>query len=182
MLEPEKAAARRPMRDLGRFSLAAAAPFIARFTSDKGDEKAHLADIRDLALLRPEDPDDYTHASIYRIFGWGTWLLATTFGYALLSLVRGPLGASIRPVLEGVMIVFVSIGMFAGGMMLMSALRQLWCRLLEGEINTRTMWTADRPVPPENPGLLVRSCLPTNLDVVPAVLFAYAFVPLLRPE
>jgi hypothetical protein len=169
------------MRDLGGLALVAAAPFIARFTSDKGDGKSHLADMRELALLRPEDPDDYTYASVYRIFGWGTWLLATVLVYALASVARKPL-APITAVLEGIMIVAVSIGMFAGGMMLMSAVRQLWCRMLEGEINTRTMWTKDRPVPPENPGLLVRSCLPTNLDVVPALLFAYAFVPLLLPE
>lgn len=182
MLRPEETRSRRPMRDLGGFALVAAAPFIARFTSDKGDGGSHLADMRELALLRPEDPDDYTYASVYRIFGWGTWLLATTVLYGLASVARGPLGAAVTPVLEGIMIGAVSIAMFAGGMALMSALRQLWCRLLEGEINTRTMWTRDRPEPPENPGLLVRSCLPTNLDVIPALLFAYAFVPLLLPE
>ncbi len=181
MLKPDESSSRIPMRDLGRFALAAVAPLIARLGRDKGeDTAATLADIRDLAIYRGEDGDDVIGASVCRTFGWMVWTMGAVLVYAVASMARGPF-APLVILLEGIMIVAISVGMFAGGMALMSALRQLWARVIEGEVNSRLMWTKDRPVPPRNPGLLVRSALPTNFDVVPALLFAYGFVPHLLP-
>ncbi|WP_430788441.1 hypothetical protein [Actinoplanes sp. G11-F43] len=55
-------------------------------------------------------------------------------------------------------------------------------RIVEGEVDTRLMWTRGRPAQPRDPGLLVRGALPTNLDVLPALYFAYLFFPYRTPR
>ncbi|MEU4713164.1 hypothetical protein AB0F73_05820 [Micromonospora purpureochromogenes] len=162
----------RPMRDIGRFSLALMGPVLAFYFNrgEPAEERTSAGELRVEARIRPTDKAEAVRASALRCCAWLYLMFAT-----VIFCIGLAISANYAPeVLEVPLLVLaVAAGatwIFAGGMALVSVARWTLAAII-GRYGF--------PEDPGGPGHLGRRmvrwlCIPSNLDVLPALWFAGA--------
>ncbi|PZF94341.1 hypothetical protein [Micromonospora deserti] len=168
----------RQLWDLGRPLVVLVAPLLVRLANRDKRFVWTLEEVRGHARDWPPSGGDAEMANLFRYQAWFGLSMVPLAMYIAASQLRPEPTAS-NPVHEGVMTVAATVGMFTLGMFLASGLKSAVSQYLRPDLDRR-LGPSRRHAPRSDrrgPGLLVRLCLPSNLDWVFAVIFASCMAP-----
>ncbi|MEV6813356.1 hypothetical protein [Micromonospora sp. NPDC051296] len=175
--ELERSQARRRLRDLGRPLVVLMAPLLVRLANRDKRFVWTVEEVRGHARDWPPSGGDAEMASLFRFQAWFGVSMVPLAGYAGASILRPDLDS--HSVLETIMVVAVTVGMFTLGMALVSGLKWGLSQYFTPDLDRRLGPPRRREARPRTrrPGFLVRLCLPSNLDWMLALLFASCMAP-----
>lgn len=158
----------RPMRDIGRLSVALMGPVLAYYLNqgEPDEERTTGGELRAEARHRPTDKPEAVRANAIRCGAWIYLMFA-----ALILCIASAIGSNYLRLLETPLVVLVALTgatwIFAGGAALASVTRWTFA-----QIAGRYGFTGD----PEAPLRRVVRWLatPSNADVLPALVFLFA--------
>ncbi|SBT37097.1 hypothetical protein [Micromonospora narathiwatensis] len=158
------------------------APLLVRLANRDKRFVWTLDEVRGHARDWPGTGGDAEMANLFRTQAWFGLSLVPLAVYIAASQLRPSDGAS-YPVHEGVMTGATTLHMFTLGMVLASGLKWALSQYFTPDLDRR-LGPPRRRGPRtggRRPGLLVRLCLPSNLDWVFALIFASCMAPNLYP-
>ena len=157
----------RRSRDLGRFLLYPLAPLFRWLLSRDGSSWT-IEEVHRAARDRPRSAGDIMMANALRFQAWlGVCGVVLAVIGAAAVLRSGTAG----PALGAVMNVLITLAMFMAGMALVSGVRLGSAVHYQDDLNRRLGAGDYSGRPPRRPGLLVATHLPSNADVVIALVF-----------
>lgn len=179
----------RQLRDPGRFLVVLVAPLLTRWTNRDKRFVWTVDEVRGHGRNWPRSADDAEMANLFRAEVWLGLSLMVLAIYIAASLTRGAAGSPGPAWHEGVMTVAVTVGMFLLGMFGVSGYKWALCQYFRPDLDRRLGPPSLRELRlrreqgfvgdtrRRRPGLLVRLCLPSNLDAVFALFFMSCMAP-----
>ncbi|PMR58085.1 hypothetical protein C1A38_26475 [Verrucosispora sp. ts21] len=170
------------MRDLGRPLVVVMAPLLVRLANRDKRFVWTLEEVRGHARAWPPSGGDAEMANLFRFQAWFGLSMVPLAGYVAASLLCSGSAGDSR--LEAIMVAAATVGMFTLGMVLVSGLKWGLSQYFTPDLDRRLGPPRKRDPRPRlrRPGLVVRLCLPSNLDWVLALVFASCMAPNAFPD